>query len=309
MKIYPHQENGEIIELVRKDEHAAVVQELNERLTKQQADMLDTIVDLRRQIALTVSGYIGSTEVTSNLLKDVKTALAGGVAHARSRLELALTRYSKKFNKLTLCPKMPSIKTDVRLFDLVRYMRSELHQAELITDDEYAWLCSANPGEDTADGSPSRERLETYDELRLELNSWQAMAESLANEIDTITHVIGLTPLAGNKPAMQEAFDSARQALAAYESAKKGEPCKTCGGSKMTDGWHPTFNDPDNAGMHPETEPCPDCQPAKKGEFTDPLAEAVKRMEAVQLAPLPVDYVDVESVRAHLISAAKGEQP
>jgi len=37
MKTYPHQENGEIIELVRKDEHDAVVQELNERLTKQQA--------------------------------------------------------------------------------------------------------------------------------------------------------------------------------------------------------------------------------------------------------------------------------
>lgn len=50
MKFYPHQENGEIIELIRKDEHDAVVAELNERLTKQQADMLDTIVDLRADL-------------------------------------------------------------------------------------------------------------------------------------------------------------------------------------------------------------------------------------------------------------------
>jgi len=85
MKTYPHLENGEIIELVRKDEHDAVVRELkkhledanrgaernahinrsfagqinqlhsdirelNERLTKQQADMLDTIVQLRLEL-------------------------------------------------------------------------------------------------------------------------------------------------------------------------------------------------------------------------------------------------------------------
>ena len=51
MKTYPYTENGEIIDLVRKDEHDAVVQELNERLTKQQADMLDTIVE--RQLEIT----------------------------------------------------------------------------------------------------------------------------------------------------------------------------------------------------------------------------------------------------------------
>lgn len=48
------------------------------------------------------------------------------------------------------------------------------------------------------------------------------LLDRLATEIDSITHVIGLTPLAGNREAMQEAFDSARQALAAYESAKSG---------------------------------------------------------------------------------------
>lgn len=59
-------------------------------------------------------------------------------------------------------------------------------------------------------------------------------------------------------------------------AAKTGKPCKTCGGSKMTDGWYPTYNDPDNSGMHPEAEPCPDCQSVK---LPDPLAEAVKRCD------------------------------
>ncbi len=40
-----------IIELVRKNEHDAVVRELNERLTKQQSNMLDTIV--QRQLEIT----------------------------------------------------------------------------------------------------------------------------------------------------------------------------------------------------------------------------------------------------------------
>ncbi len=47
-----------------------------------------------------------------------------------------------------------------RMTDLVRYQRAELHEANLITDDEYAQLCSI-------DGS--RVRLETYDDLRDEL--------------------------------------------------------------------------------------------------------------------------------------------
>lgn len=47
----------------------------------------------------------------------------------------------------------------------------------------------------------------------------------------------------------------------------------------------------------------------KSGNLPDPLAEAVKRMEAVPISYSPVTYVDVEAVRALLIQAAKGEQP
>ena len=57
------------------------------------------------------------------------------------------------------------INTNVRLFDLVRYMRSELHEAELITDQEYGWLCAEAPMV-KGQGSPSPRRLEDYDEIR-----------------------------------------------------------------------------------------------------------------------------------------------
>lgn len=73
------------------------------------------------------------------------------------------------------------------LFDLVRFMRSELHQAELITDEEYSWLCH---GSDMATspkgGSPSRQRLEDYDELRAELTHLRAESLRLASANDAL---------------------------------------------------------------------------------------------------------------------------
>jgi len=57
------------------------------------------------------------------------------------------------------------INTNVRLFDLVRYMRSELYEADLITDQEYFWLCAEAPMA-KGQGSPSPRRLEDYDEVK-----------------------------------------------------------------------------------------------------------------------------------------------
>lgn len=69
-----------------------------------------------------------------------------------------------------LCAKTKPEKINVRLFDLVRYMRAELHEAELITDSEYGWLCS-EASLATGAGSPSPRRLEDYDELRRRLSA------------------------------------------------------------------------------------------------------------------------------------------
>ncbi len=64
----------------------------------------------------------------------------------------------------------PDIATNVRQFDLVRCMRSELHAAELITDDEFNWLCAVAPMAQgkPGQGSISRQRIEDYDQLRAE---------------------------------------------------------------------------------------------------------------------------------------------
>ena len=68
--------------------------------------------------------------------------------------------------------KAQNINTHVRLFDLVRFMRSELHRADLITDEEYSWLLYEAPMA-KGSGSPSPRRLDDYDEIRAELKSWQ----------------------------------------------------------------------------------------------------------------------------------------
>jgi predicted nuclease with TOPRIM domain len=63
-------------------------------------------------------------------------------------------------------PRTDAINTNKRLFDLVRYMRSALHEGGLITDKEYAWLCSDAPMARSEYGfSPSAQRLADYDEL------------------------------------------------------------------------------------------------------------------------------------------------
>lgn len=61
----------------------------------------------------------------------------------------------------------PDINTNVRLFDLVRQMRAELHEANLITDSEYAWLSGgADMAHCPEGGSPSPRRLEDYDDIK-----------------------------------------------------------------------------------------------------------------------------------------------
>lgn len=62
------------------------------------------------------------------------------------------------------------IKCDERLLDLVRYQRQELHQAELITDEEYIQLLQEEG---------SRKRLESYDELRERLTTLEANCKNL----------------------------------------------------------------------------------------------------------------------------------
>jgi hypothetical protein len=60
----------------------------------------------------------------------------------------------------------PPEKINARLFDLVRYMRAELYEADLITDEEYSWLCYEAKLAKNGKGSPSPRRLEDYDTIK-----------------------------------------------------------------------------------------------------------------------------------------------
>jgi hypothetical protein len=71
------------------------------------------------------------------------------------------------------------INTNVRLFDLVRFMRSELHEADLITDREYGWLCAEAPMA-KGQGSPSPRRLEDYDEIRSKMRRMEDALRKIA---------------------------------------------------------------------------------------------------------------------------------
>ncbi len=76
--------------------------------------------------------------------------------------------------------KQEKINTHVRLFDLVRYHRSELHQTGLITDDEYDWLMRGCPmSRAPGGGSPSPRRLEDYDRLRVRLQNVETNLRNL----------------------------------------------------------------------------------------------------------------------------------
>jgi hypothetical protein len=77
------------------------------------------------------------------------------------------------------------INTHQRLFDLVRYMRSELHEAELITDEEYAWLAAEAPMA-KGSGSPSPRRLEDYDDVRANLAKADSRIARLEEEIGSL---------------------------------------------------------------------------------------------------------------------------
>lgn len=79
----------------------------------------------------------------------------------------------------------PAINTNVRLFDLVRYMRAELHAESLITDDEYEWLCGLAPmATHPEGGSPSPRRLEDYAALRTALTAANAELVKARKELE-----------------------------------------------------------------------------------------------------------------------------
>lgn len=106
---------------------------------------------------------------------------ACGTADLRDKMEKLERERDEAREKLSAC----AINTNVRLFDLVRYMRSELHEAQLITDKEYFWLCAESEmAHSPKGGSPSPRRLEDYDKLREQMD---AMRGAIKEAHKTVT--------------------------------------------------------------------------------------------------------------------------
>ena len=95
-----------------------------------------------------------------------------------------------------------AINTNVRLFDLVRFMRSELHKQGLITEEEYVWLCSSKMATSPQGGSPSPRRLEDYDQLQSKL----AEANKRLDYVRSIGMVLGYAK-SSDKPEPYLAHD------------------------------------------------------------------------------------------------------
>jgi hypothetical protein len=81
--------------------------------------------------------------------------------------------------------KNAKINTDLRLFDLVRCMRFDLHEGGLITFEEYAWLSGEAPMA-KGQGSPSPRRLESYDDVRGRLKSAESENAKLREALEYI---------------------------------------------------------------------------------------------------------------------------
>lgn len=79
----------------------------------------------------------------------------------------------------------------LRYFDLVRYMRSELFEKELIDEDEYASLCIEGGKDGELAGSVAR--LEGYDKIRAELASCRESLRWALEGMERIRHANGNT--------------------------------------------------------------------------------------------------------------------
>ena len=77
---------------------------------------------------------------------------------------------------------------------------------------------SNTPRTDEAQFGTGRVSVDFARTLESELNAANERINRLEEVLNTLTLVVGLTPIAGNKVALQEAFDMARSELKAKEA-------------------------------------------------------------------------------------------
>lgn len=166
----------------------------------------ERIVESRREILTACSGFIGAMEVSRRAIKAIRDALSGGMAHSRKSLEESLPRLEADLKLCRLDHQgAVHINSNVRMFDLVRSARSELHEEGLITDSEYSWLCAeAELATSPECGSPSPRRLEDYDDLRTKLDASHADADRLAECLSIWFNASGSRCMTSDADALAE---------------------------------------------------------------------------------------------------------
>ncbi len=144
-----------------------------EDATKEQHDVLSAY-----------SGFIGAMEIARKALRSIRSALSRGMHHSRKDLETVLPALEAEMQRCKLDHLGPvHINSNVRLFDLVRHQRGELHQAELISDEEYSWLCAGSELATAPEGgSPSPRRLEDYDDMRKKMDEAARTLRAIVQE-------------------------------------------------------------------------------------------------------------------------------
>jgi hypothetical protein len=169
------------------------------------------------------------------------------------------------------------INTHRRLFDLVRNCRAQLHEENLITSEEYAWLCQHTFEDDPVSGSPSPRRLEDYDDLREKirvLEQWkreEIAIESWWMKIDEFvrTHPDSLGRLGQQVSAVALEWLRERDALKANIKdllAAGNHLCDLCEGRQRAlespGNWASRYDEPirawDAARKGPKTVPTPE---------------------------------------------------
>ena len=106
--------------------------------------------------------------------------------------------------------------TKTRLWDLVRYQRSELLNADLITREEYAALLTDETKDAPGQGSPSPRRLESYDEVRARLTAAEAECATLREDNVNLTR--GQANLIRALDASEAELESLRQQVEAVRT-------------------------------------------------------------------------------------------
>lgn len=191
MKTYPHQENGEIIELVRKDEHDAVVAKLKEELDWQ---------NQRNSGTPTRGGY----EFYIN--EEWQSGGTPSLMRKRYDPDDERVRVRRVIEDDYLLAEINKLRADnAELLERLRE-RTESHLAASARDVATIQRQAVELGKQQDDIFNLRRQIAVcVDDLR----KWQALTKTLAKSIG------GLSPIYGTTPAQD-------QALAAYDAAKSG---------------------------------------------------------------------------------------